>query len=117
MLHLDIDGVIPSARHFDALGIGIDARSKTRAVVIDRLAVFPQLDRLVDTARLVVPVHRRGLDVAVCQATIADWYGAARRTGPAALGFSLSRRLREARGCAARRSQAAASALLECQGI
>ncbi len=54
MLHFDIDGVVPGAGHLHALGIRIHARSQARAVVIDRLAVFPQLDRLVDAARLVV---------------------------------------------------------------
>ena len=72
MFHFDIDGVVPGARHLHALGIGIDARSKARAVVIDRLAVFPQLDRLVDAARLVVPVHRRRLDILADHAALID---------------------------------------------
>ena len=65
MLHLDIDGVGPGARHTHALCIGIDTGRQAGIHEIGRLAVLPKLDHLVDAARLVSRVHRGWLHARV----------------------------------------------------
>ncbi len=64
VLHLVIDGVAEGLRHALALFIGIRRTGRAELRIGDDLVVFPQLDRLVDAARLVVGIdggnHRQG---------------------------------------------------------
>ncbi len=62
MLEIHRDGVGIGLGHLDALGIGIDARTDAGAGVVHRLIVLPQLDHLVEAARLVVEIDAGRLD-------------------------------------------------------
>ena len=79
MLHLHIDGVQVGARHLQALDVGIYPGSHAPMAVIDGLAVFPQFNRLVDAAGLVVQVHAGRLGVGM------NFFIAAHRDGLARL--------------------------------
>jgi hypothetical protein len=112
MFHFHIDGVVPGARHLHALGVGIHARSKAGAVVIDRLVVFPQLDRLVDAAGFVIMVHRRRLDILAHHLALID-VDRRLEIGTSSLGFGLAGCGRHSRGGADAGSQAEKIAFLD----
>jgi len=92
MFHLDIDGVEMGARHLQALGIRIYPRPHAPMAIIDGLAVFPQLDHLVDPARLVIAIHARWLGVRM------QLFIAAHRNGFAGLRLGRGRRRRQHAG-------------------
>ena len=64
ILHFVIDGIAPGLGHALAFFIGVRRTGRPIFSVSDDLVVFPQLDRLVDAARLVVGIdagnHRQG---------------------------------------------------------
>src|SRR6185437_14422552 len=107
VLELDIDRVRIGLAHLLPLLIGVRARANAPARVINRLAVFPQLDHLVQAARLVVQIDGGCLFAGVDRAVT----GAAAFFIPAATAAAPARRarvLRRGRACGQTQAQHAA---------